>query len=57
MGCAVAIACSSVGTEMVLGKPVEEAAKVAVLAGTLQFHKLGIQPVTKDELEAASSPT
>jgi nitrogen fixation protein NifU and related proteins len=25
MGCAVAIACSSVATEMVLGKPVEEA--------------------------------
>lgn len=29
MGCAVAIACSSIATEMVLGKPVEEAAKIS----------------------------
>ena len=29
MGCAVAIACSSMATEMVLGKPVEEAAKLS----------------------------
>ena len=28
MGCAVAIACSSVATEMVLGKPVDEAAQI-----------------------------
>ncbi|HSW37843.1 MAG TPA: PfkB family carbohydrate kinase [Candidatus Saccharimonadales bacterium] len=33
------------------GKNTEEAARLAVLAGTLQFHKTGIQPVTKDELE------
>jgi nitrogen fixation NifU-like protein len=29
MGCAVAIACSSVATEMVLGKSVEEAARIS----------------------------
>ena len=29
MGCAVAIACSSMATEMVLGKPVEEAEKIS----------------------------
>jgi len=29
MGCAVAIACSSIATEMVLGKPVEEAWKIS----------------------------
>ena len=29
MGCAVAIACSSIATEMVLGKPVEEAVKIS----------------------------
>jgi nitrogen fixation NifU-like protein len=28
MGCAVAIACSSMGTEMVLGKPVEQAYRI-----------------------------
>lgn len=32
------------------GKSVAEAAEVAVLAGTLQFHRHGIQPVTKEEL-------
>jgi nitrogen fixation NifU-like protein len=29
MGCAVAIACSSMATEMVLGKPVEEAEEIS----------------------------
>jgi nitrogen fixation NifU-like protein len=29
MGCAVAIACSSMATEMVLGKPVPEAARIS----------------------------
>ena len=29
MGCAVAIACSSMATEMVLGKPVEQAATIS----------------------------
>ena len=32
------------------GKSIVEAAERAILAGTLQFHKLGIQPVTKTEL-------
>lgn len=35
------------------GKSFESAAALAVLAGTLQFHKSGIQPITKKELEAA----
>ena len=34
------------------GKPLKEAAEAAVLAGTLQFHRIGIQPLTKEELEA-----
>jgi nitrogen fixation protein NifU and related proteins len=29
MGCAVAIACSSISTEMVLGKPVDQAAQIS----------------------------
>lgn len=32
------------------GKPIKEAAELAILAGTLQFHRTGIQPVKKDEL-------
>lgn len=32
------------------GKSVEEAAKLAILAGTLQFYKPGISPVTQEEL-------
>lgn len=31
--------------------PIQEAATQAILAGTLQFHKAGIQPVTKQELK------
>lgn len=32
MGCAVAIACSSMATEMVLGRPVEEASRISEIA-------------------------
>ena len=32
------------------GKSIQEAAELAVLAGTLQFHRSGIQPVKKGEL-------
>lgn len=32
------------------GKTIKEAAELAVLAGTLQFHRTGIQPVKKSEL-------
>lgn len=32
------------------GKSVQEAAELAILAGTLQFHKTGIQPIKRDEL-------
>jgi ribokinase len=35
------------------GKSIEDAAEVAILSGTLQFQKQGIQPVTKEELEGA----
>lgn len=35
------------------GASIEKASEIAVLAGTLQFHKQGIQPITKIELEAA----
>jgi nitrogen fixation protein NifU and related proteins len=45
MGCAVAIACSSIATEMVLGKPVEEAygiteATVAEALGGIPEYKM-----------------
>ena len=45
MGCAVAIACSSMATEMVLGKPVEEAyaiteASVADALGGIPEYKM-----------------
>lgn len=32
------------------GRDIKEAAELAILAGTLQFHRTGIQPVKKDEL-------
>lgn len=32
------------------GKTLEEATELAILAGTLQFHRAGIKPVTKTEL-------
>lgn len=35
------------------GKSIVDAAEVAILSGTLQFHKSGIQPITKEELETA----
>jgi ribokinase len=33
------------------GRRITEAVRLAVLAGTLQFHRAGIQPVTRAELE------
>lgn len=36
------------------GKPLADAAKLAVLAGTLQFHRVGIQPLGANELTEAS---
>lgn len=32
------------------GKDVPDAARIAILAGSMQFHRAGIQPVMKDEL-------
>jgi ribokinase len=32
------------------GKSIEEATEIAILAGTLQFHKIGVQPIKKDDL-------
>lgn len=37
------------------GKSFQEAAKIAVAAGTLQFHRAGIQPLSKEEIMAAIS--
>jgi ribokinase len=42
-------------TELLRGKDLWEASEAAVLAGTLQYHRPGIQPVTREEMEAASS--
>lgn len=36
------------------GKPLDAAARMAVLAGTLQFYKQGLQPVTRQELADAA---
>lgn len=33
------------------GKTLEEAAKLAIVTGTLQFHRQGIQPVSREEIE------
>jgi len=33
------------------GRTVEEAVELAVLGGTLQFHRAGIQPISREELE------
>lgn len=39
-------------TTMILeGKPIEEAVRIAILAGTLQFHTIGVQPITREQLE------
>jgi ribokinase len=35
--------------------PLEEACRLAILAGTLQFYRAGIQPVTKAEIKEAAS--
>ncbi|HVA10847.1 MAG TPA: PfkB family carbohydrate kinase [Candidatus Dormibacteraeota bacterium] len=37
---------------LLAGKTLKEAAEAAIMAGTLQFHRLGIQPITKQELDA-----
>lgn len=36
-----------------MGKSLEEAVELAVVAGTLQFHRVGIQPVTTTDVEQA----
>jgi ribokinase len=43
---------ASLGAYLQQGKTLREAAEIAIFAGTLQFHKNGIQPITKPELEA-----
>jgi ribokinase len=35
---------------LLAGQPLEKAAEIAVIAGTLQFYKAGIQPITPQEL-------
>ncbi len=40
--------------ELLRGKNLWEAGAAAVLAGTMQFHRPGIQPVTGEEMETAS---
>ena len=37
------------------GKPIKEAAELAILTGTLQFHRSGIKPVIKEELKIPAS--
>ena len=44
---ATAVLCA----ETMRGKTIEEAARLAVYAGTLQFHRRGIQPIHAEELE------
>lgn len=41
-------------SEILKGRTVRDAARLAVLAGTLQFLRRGIQPVRTEELEAVS---
>jgi ribokinase len=40
---------------IIAGESLEEAVVEAVLAGTLQFHRAGIQPIAKEELAHAKS--
>jgi ribokinase len=42
---------AALSASLIAGKNLKEAARIAVGAGTLQFHKPGIQPVTTDELK------
>lgn len=35
------------------GESLQKAAELAILTGTMQFYRIGIQPITKAELEAA----
>jgi ribokinase len=47
---ATAVLCA----EMLKGSTIEQAARLAVCAGTLQFQKRGIQPVRSEEMEGIS---
>ena len=40
-----------VSAELAMGNDVDSAAKQAILAGTLQFNRLGIQPVSIEDLK------
>jgi nitrogen fixation NifU-like protein len=58
MGCAVAIACSSMATEMVLGKPVEEASQireqdVADALGGIPEYKMRCSNLAPDAIRQA----
>jgi nitrogen fixation protein NifU and related proteins len=58
MGCAVAIACSSMATEMVLGKHVQEAYKitkqsVAESLGGIPQYKMGCSNLAPDAIRMA----
>jgi nitrogen fixation protein NifU and related proteins len=58
MGCAVAIACSSVATEMVLGKSVEEASQISEQAvadalGGIPEHKMRCSNLAPEAIRKA----
>ena len=58
MGCAVAIACSSIATEMVLGKPVDEAYSitkrgVAEALGGIPDYKMTCSNLAPDAIRKA----
>jgi ribokinase len=44
----IAAICSS----LLAGKPLQESIEIGIKAGTLQFQRLGIQPISADELSA-----